>query len=117
MSDKPITIIVITCIGLYFPIGNKNFIRKAQSGLCSTLLTVFVIYHVCGVDFGWDWGPAFLPVGIWRDIRYKHQISFKLIVSLHTILALYYLKWLWHLSLMLFHKYICTTRTILLYLR
>ncbi|XP_065912906.1 beta-mannosidase-like [Dysidea avara] len=36
--------------GSYFPIGNKNFIRKAQS------------------DFGWDWGPAFLPVGIWRDI-------------------------------------------------
>lgn len=36
--------------GKYYPVGNRNFIRKAQS------------------DFGWDWGPAFVPVGIWRDI-------------------------------------------------
>lgn len=30
---------------------NRNFIRKSQ---CS---------------FSWDWGPCFLPVGIWRDIK------------------------------------------------
>ena len=34
----------------YFPNTNRNFVRKAQS------------------DFGWDWGPAFAPVGIWKDV-------------------------------------------------
>eukprot|EP00823_Brevimastigomonas_motovehiculus_P007086 TRINITY_DN6099_c0_g1_i1.p1 TRINITY_DN6099_c0_g1~~TRINITY_DN6099_c0_g1_i1.p1 ORF type:complete len:964 (+),score=272.46 TRINITY_DN6099_c0_g1_i1:92-2983(+) len=30
---------------------NRQFIRKAQS------------------DFGWDWGPAFTPIGIWGDVE------------------------------------------------
>lgn len=34
----------------YFADTNRNFVRKAQS------------------DFGWDWGPAFAPVGIWKDV-------------------------------------------------
>ena len=34
----------------YFPNTNRNFVRKAQS------------------DFGWDWGPAFAPVGLWKDV-------------------------------------------------
>ncbi|KAI6651994.1 Beta-mannosidase [Oopsacas minuta] len=34
----------------YFEGTNRNFVRKAQS------------------DFGWDWGPAFAPVGIWKDV-------------------------------------------------
>jgi beta-mannosidase len=36
--------------GTYIAGGARNFIRKAQS------------------DFGWDWGPAFVPAGIWRNI-------------------------------------------------
>ena len=35
----------------YFADTNRNFVRKAQS------------------DFGWDWGPAFAPVGIWKDVN------------------------------------------------
>ena len=34
----------------YFANTNRNFVRKAQS------------------DFGWDWGPAFAPVGIWKGV-------------------------------------------------
>ena len=53
----------------------RNFIRKAQSGelLCQTLQhTQDYIVMSCTLfpfpDFGWDWGPAFAPVGIWRSI-------------------------------------------------
>ena len=35
----------------YIPNAARNFVRKAQS------------------DFGWDWGPAFVPAGIWQNIR------------------------------------------------
>ena len=34
----------------YFKNTNRNFVRKAQS------------------DFGWDWGPAFVPVGLWKSV-------------------------------------------------
>jgi beta-mannosidase len=37
--------------GTYIAGGARNFIRKAQS------------------DFGWDWGPAFVPAGIWRNME------------------------------------------------
>lgn len=36
--------------GIYFNDSNRNFVRKPQS------------------DFGWDWGPAFVPTGIWKNI-------------------------------------------------
>ena len=35
----------------YISNAARNFVRKAQS------------------DFGWDWGPAFVPAGIWQNIR------------------------------------------------
>ncbi|XP_011405906.1 PREDICTED: beta-mannosidase-like [Amphimedon queenslandica] len=38
--------------GRYFSGAARNFIRKTQS------------------DFGWDWGPAFVPAGIWKNISY-----------------------------------------------
>ena len=25
-------------------------------------------------DFGWDWGPAFVPAGIWQNIRYDTMV-------------------------------------------
>jgi hypothetical protein len=28
-------------------------------------------------DFGWDWGPAFLPIGIWQNIRCVLEIKSK----------------------------------------
>eukprot|EP00118_Oscarella_pearsei_P012782 m.96584 g.96584 ORF g.96584 m.96584 type:complete len:146 (+) comp36913_c0_seq6:300-737(+) len=31
--------------------AKRNFIRECQS------------------DFGWDWGPALVPIGIWKNIR------------------------------------------------
>ena len=31
-------------------IGTRNFVRKEQC------------------DFGWDWGPCFVPAGIWLPI-------------------------------------------------
>lgn len=34
----------------YFNDSFRNFVRKSQS------------------DFGWDWGPAFLPIGIWKNL-------------------------------------------------
>jgi len=37
--------------GDYFNDSMRNFVRKTQS------------------DFGWDWGPAFVPAGIWQNIR------------------------------------------------
>ena len=37
--------------GNYFNDSMRNFVRKTQS------------------DFGWDWGPAFVPAGIWQNIR------------------------------------------------
>ena len=37
--------------GKYFNDSMRNFVRKTQS------------------DFGWDWGPAFVPAGIWQNIR------------------------------------------------
>jgi beta-mannosidase len=40
----------IYCGGDYIPDTARNFIRKTQS------------------DFGWDWGPAFVPAGIWQNI-------------------------------------------------
>lgn len=33
----------------YFVFGDRQFVRKQQS------------------DFGWDWSPALMPVGIWQD--------------------------------------------------
>lgn len=37
--------------GIYFNYSDRNFVRKPQS------------------DFGWDWGPAFVPTGIWNSIK------------------------------------------------
>ena len=37
-------------LGLYFNHSLRQFVRKTQS------------------DFGWDWGPAFVPAGIWQNI-------------------------------------------------
>ncbi|CEM35958.1 unnamed protein product [Vitrella brassicaformis CCMP3155] len=34
-----------------YDLPNRNFVRKAQS------------------DFGWDWGPGFAPMGIWRSVH------------------------------------------------
>ncbi|KAH7336186.1 putative beta-mannosidase [Rhexocercosporidium sp. MPI-PUGE-AT-0058] len=39
------------CFGINYEFDNMQFIRKQQC------------------DFGWDWGPAFSPTGIWKSIR------------------------------------------------
>ena len=44
--------------GNFFNYSVRNFVRKAQS------------------DFGWDWGPAFVPAGIWQNIRYRKKNIF-----------------------------------------
>lgn len=44
-------------VELIYEIPNRQFIRKEQS------------------DFGWDWGPAFAPAGIWQP-AYAIQLLF-----------------------------------------
>lgn len=39
------------CLGTTFEFPGRQYIRKEQS------------------DFGWDWGPAFAPMGIWRPVN------------------------------------------------
>ncbi|KAL2069075.1 hypothetical protein VTL71DRAFT_15413 [Oculimacula yallundae] len=39
------------CVGINYEFDNMQFIRKQQC------------------DFGWDWGPAFSPTGIWKSAR------------------------------------------------
>jgi beta-mannosidase len=49
--------------GDYIPDTARNFIRKTQSGIYFLITD----YLTCE-DFGWDWGPAFVPAGIWQNI-------------------------------------------------
>lgn len=37
--------------GVFFNKSQRGFARKTQS------------------DFGWDWGPGFVPCGIWGNVR------------------------------------------------
>ncbi len=43
-------------VGDVFEFPHRQFVRKAQS------------------DFGWDWGPAFAPAGLWKD-AWLHQLG------------------------------------------
>ena len=34
------------------------------------MLTIYIsCFFSDGLDFGWDWGPAFVPAGIWRNME------------------------------------------------
>jgi beta-mannosidase len=45
---------------MVFEFPNRWFIRKEQS------------------DFGWDWGPAFAPAGIWQPAYVTLEILFSI---------------------------------------
>ena len=53
----------------YFNFSSRNFVRKVAS------------------DFGWDWGPAFLPIGIWQNIRWIN--SYLLAYNYHSSVVLF----------------------------
>lgn len=53
-----------------FEFPNRQFIRKEQS------------------DFGWDWGPAFSPAGIWQP-AYVIQLPKSAIYVRNTLLDIY----------------------------
>lgn len=52
-------------IEIVYEFPNRQFIRKEQS------------------DFGWDWGPAFAPAGIWQPAYVIQQKSVNVSTELH----------------------------------
>ncbi|KND89200.1 Beta-mannosidase A [Tolypocladium ophioglossoides CBS 100239] len=54
----------------WFEFPNRGFVRKEQS------------------DFGWDWGPAFAPAGIWQK-AWIIQLSDEKIVVPNSVLDIY----------------------------
>ena len=58
---------------LHYPgeIPHRNYVRKTQS------------------DFAWDWGPAYAPVGIYRDIRIEafSLAAFETVMAFGTALS------------------------------